>query len=151
MKKILLGICLALLTQQCDKEDDKKETSKTDKASNVADCQNAVLKFAPIQEAIDAPVSNISKGCASADCHVAGENEPFFVKGDAKKNRNKLAGYEGNYWKVGDRLYQKITASHTLHSEYPGKTEEGHGGGDQSAILGSEAVTNWTTAEAGCK
>lgn len=149
MKKILLGIGLALLLIQCDKEDEKDDTSTTDKTSNVADCAPAVTEFADIQKAIDAPISPNSKGCATTDCHVAGATEPVFVKGSASQNRNKLAGYEGGYWKVGNRLYQKINEN-LADIDSENNNPSSHGGGNQSAILTNKAVTRWTTAEAGC-
>lgn len=143
MKKILLGIGLALLLIQCDKEDEKDDTSTTDKASNVADCAPAVTAFTSnIQPAI--------ASCVVTNCHVnpGGDEDTdlYFVANDAKKNRATLAGHDGGFWKTGDNLYKKITASHTFPSS---KTGPGHTGGPQSTP-DSGQVTKWTTAEAGC-
>ena len=151
MKKILLGICLALLTQQCDKEDDKKETSKTDKASNVADCQPAVEAFATnIQPAIAT--------CATSDCHLTGNSATdlhFLPNGTAKDNRAKLVEQDGKFWKEAGNLYQKIGPNYANHSFPASRTGSGHvgknGKNNEEKFPDEGEITKWTTAEAGCK
>ena len=148
MKKILIGICLALLTQQCDKEDEKDNTSNTEKASNVADCAEAVTAFTTnIQPAID-------QSCLTG-CHVKpggrDDTDLYFVANNAKENRKILAEHDYGYWKEAGNLYQKIgPTTFSNHSLDNTKTVAGHGGSGQSSPTGDE-ITKWTTAEAGCK
>ena len=148
MRKILLGIGLALLTYQCDKEDDENDTSKTDKNSaTVADCPEAVSAFAEIQTAIDN-----TGGCAKAGCHVTpngGNTTLYFVANNAKANRKVLAGHDEGFWKEAGNLFKKIGPNYASHGLPTGKTEGGHSGGAQASPTETQ-ITNWTTAESRC-
>ena len=151
MKKVLVIIGLALLTYQCDKEDEDDNESKTDKTGNTVDaCPKAVTDFTPIQTAIDS-------SCANSNCHVnpgGGNTKLYFVKGadKAAQNRKVLAEYHGGFWKKAGNLYKKIGpnyATHTLKNTN-NETNEGHVGGNKPSFPDETEITGWTTAEAGC-
>ena len=151
MKKILLGIGLALLTYQCDKEDEKDDTSTADKASNVADCAPALTKFAPIQTAIDRQGGS----CADASCHISGttgNTDLYFFKNNASKNRKILAGYHDGFWKEAGNLYKKIGPGYATHTlkDTNSKTATGHVGGNESWFPSEQDINSWTTAEDAC-
>lgn len=149
MKKILLAIGLALLTQQCDKEeDDKDKASKADKTSSVANCPDAVTAFTNnIQPAIDGPIGS---SCADSSCHVSGAATPIFVKGasNAANNRSALITQENDgFWKEADNLYKKITDTHTFPES---RTKLKHDGGNKPWFPSQLAIKKWTDAEAEC-